>query len=351
MSLSAGGSVQFVFGTSTQYEALKIADKVSPSDIYFLEDTQQIYLGTKLYNTQVLFVETFPELPSQGILYINKSTHETKAWNGSGWNVMIPPVSEILETATSDTSLVTAKAIRDYVTKVHNDAVTDISFARKEKKFTVTYGDNTTSELPLYDLLTGASYNSETGDFTFNVANAEPIVVNLPKENFLSTASFNKKTNLLTLKLVDGTSVKVDLVDLIDVYTAESTSTVELSIVENTVTASVKKSEMEGNILVLNEDGLFVPESLVKAVATSSTATLAVNGEGQLTAEVLISEELNNALVAKQDGLYVPVIDTYTKTEIDEALSLKANKDDVYDKTEVYNKEEVDDFTTWNVLS
>lgn len=341
---TAGGAVQFVFGTSTQYEALKAAGNVKSSDIYFLEDTRQIYLGSKLYNTQVLFVDTFPELPSQGIIYIDKITHETKVWNGSDWNIMIPSISTILEDATIDTNLVTAKAIRDYVLKIHDESVIDMSYNRKAQTFTVTYGDESTTDLVLQDLLVGASYDPETGAFTFNVANGDPIVINAPKENFLASASFNKKTHLLTLKLTDGTSVKVDLIDLIDVYTAENTSSVNLQIVDNVITAEVNKSAQEGNILVLNDDGLFVPKPLVQVVNSSNSLTLTAT-EGNLTGQVKISEEANNALTIKDDGLYVSTPDTYNKQEIDEALAKKANIDDVY------NKQEIDDFTTWNVLS
>lgn len=362
MAITAGEKYHFVFGTAAKFEAIKEAGSVVATDLYFLTDTKQIYVGEDLYTGQVQFVDAFPEAPSQGIIYVNSATHETKVWNGTAWNVMVPAISEVLDAATADTNLVTAKAIKDYVAGVNNEAVADVAYDSAAQKFTVTYGDDSTSEIELKNLLTGAAYNAETAEFTFTVANGDAVTFNIPKENFLSAASFDAATNKLTLTLVDGTAVEVDLKELVDTYTVKSTATVELAMSESgEITANVVKSAGEGNALVLNEDGLFVPEALVKAVANTATVNLAVAEEtGELTAAVNVSAEEGNALVAKEDGLFVAPADLsgiYTKEEVDaelakkadqtavdEALALKANAADVY------TKEEVDAINTWKTI-
>ena len=161
MAITAGQQYQFVFGTSAQFEALKVAGNVTSSNLYFLTDTKQIYVGEDLYTGQVNFVEAFPDAPSQGIIYVHATTHETKVWNGTAWQVMVPAISDVLEAATVDTNLVTAKAIRDYVAGVANELVADVAYDSAAQKFTVTYGDSTTSDLELKNLLTGAAYDAE----------------------------------------------------------------------------------------------------------------------------------------------------------------------------------------------
>ena len=345
MAITNGARIQHVFGTLAQYEALKAAGSLLATDLYFITDTKQIYVGEDLYTGQVQFVSEFPTTPSQGIIYVNGTTHETKVWNGSAWQVMIPAIKSDIATA-ADTDLVNAKAIKDYLAGLTTEAILDVAYSEVTQKFTITYADATTSELALKNLLTGASYNAETAEFTFTVANGDAVTFNIPKENFLSTATFDEATHVLTLTLVDGTEVPVDLKELVDTYTVKSTATVELAMsATGEITANVKKSATEGNALVLNTDGLFVPEALVKSVADTSTVNVEVSEDGELTAEVKISATSGNKLTANEDGLFVAETDLsgyYNKTQVDNALALKANASDVYTKSEVYTKGEVD---------
>ena len=361
MAITAGQNYQFLFGTLAQYEALKVAGTISANDLYFITDTKQIYVGADLYTGQVQFVEAFPESPSQGIIYVNGSTHETKVWNGSAWQIMIPAISETLTEATEDTLLVNAKAIRDYVAGVNNEAVADVAYDAAAQKFTITYGDDSTSELLLKNLITGAAYDGATGNFTFTVANGEAVVINTPKENFLSAASFDEASHILTLTLDDGTTVEVDLKELVDTYTVKATATVELAMSESgEITANVKKSEAEGNALVLNEDGLFIPEALVKSIASTATVELAVSEAGELTANAKISAAEGNALSANEDGLFVAETDLsgyYTKGEADAELAKKADKATTlagYGIADAYTKNEVDEaiaaVNVWKVI-
>ena len=385
MAITVGEHYHFLFGTEAQYKALQTAGSISANDLYFITDTKQLYVGEDLYTGQVKFVDSFPASPSQGIIYVNGATHETKVYAGTEWKTIVPPISTTLDEATVATNLVTAKAIRDFVKGLNDVAVKDVDYSEATQKFTVTYGNGTTSELALKNLITGASYDSTNGDFTFTVANGESIVVNTPKENFLSTASYDGDTHMLTMTLVDGTEVEVDLADLIDTYTVKSSATVELSMTGNEITASVKKSAQAKNALVLNDDGLFVPEALVKSISNTATANLSVSAEGQLTATVNISAVEGNKVVAKEDGIFVAetdlsdyynktevnvelnkkadkattlagygITDAYTKTEVDTELAKKADKTTTlagYGITDAYTKAEVDAFTTWKAMA
>ena len=366
MAITTGSQLTFHAGTLADYKAKKEAGALVANDLYFITDTKELYIGEEKYFEPTEVVSEFPANGAQGKLYINSATFEAKIFNGTEWVVISPAVSTSLDADTTASNIVTAQAVRDYVAAQVQagvgelgNPVKDVAYDSTAQKITLTYNDATTKDIELKELLTGASYDGTTGDFTFTKANGEAVVVNTPKENFLSAAEFNPETNVLTLTLVDGTTVPVELGDLIDVYTVADTDSVDLEMAGNEITANVKLSNAAGNALVIktgDEAGLFVEipdDSLIKSVEDTATVGLAVDEAGALTANVNISAEADNQIVAKEDGIFVAKTDlsAYSTTEqmngaiasaieasegtINEALELKADKADTYTKAEV----------------
>lgn len=162
----------------------------------------------------------------------------------------------------------------DYINRIEDvekTAVKDVSYNKETQKITVTFGDKTTKELTLEDLLTGASYNGETGDFTFTKANGEPVVVNTPKENFLSDVQYDGTTKIITFTMANGSTFEVNISDLIDIYTVKSTNSVEMSIVDgNQISSNVKISDTNNNIISVKDDGIFAEHQDVSHLATKA---------------------------------------------------------------------------------
>lgn len=152
--------------------------------------------------------------------------------------------------------------------------VKNVEYNKTTQKITVTFGDKTTKILTLEELLTGASYDGETGDFTFTKANGEPVVVNTPKENFLSDVQYDGTTKVITFTMSSGSTFEVNVSDLIDVYTVKSTNSVEMSIENgNEISSNVKLSKTEGNIISTKTDGLYAKHQDISHLATKTELT------------------------------------------------------------------------------
>lgn len=153
-------------------------------------------------------------------------------------------------------------------------AVKNVEYNKTTQKITVTFGDKTTKILTLEELLTGASYDGETGNFTFTKANGEPVVVNTPKENFLSDVQYDGTTKIITFTMSSGATFEVNVSDLIDIYTVKSTNSVEMSIENgNEISSNVKVSTTDGNIISVKTDGVYAEHQDISHLATKTELT------------------------------------------------------------------------------
>ena len=322
---------KFHYGLQSAYDAKKAAGSLIADHLYFTSDTLQIYKGENLLSKACEMVEAFPATGAQGRIYVHKTTMEAKVWNGTAFEVVSPAVATTLDDSTALGALITAGAVKTYVDGLvgSDGLVQDVTYDKEAQKITITYADASTKEIALENLLTGASYDAKTGDFTFTKANGESVVVNTPVENFLKSASYNKDTHVLTMTLENGTTVECNLEDLIDTYTAKATDSIDMHINGKEISADIKISSAANNVLEVKtgeEAGLYVAapaEALVKAVENTSTVNLNVDAAGKLTAAVNVSQEAGNKVVAKDDGLFVAETDLsnyYTKAEVDAAI-------------------------------
>jgi hypothetical protein len=311
---------QLHLGTQAAFDAKKLAGTLVANDLYFIEDSQVVYMGEKLLSAAAELVSSFPAAGVQGKIYINSDSLEAKVWNGAEWTVISPAVSTTLNTDTAAGALVTASAIRAYVSgAVGNDG-----------------------------LVADVTYAADTAVLTVAKADGSSTTINLPKENFLSSAAYDSTTHILTMTLVDDTKVTVNLEELIDVYTAGNTATVNMGLKDGQFTADVNLSKEANNALVAKEDGLHVDisgkqDNLSEAqlAATNSGATKTkIDAYDTHVADttIHITAAERTAWNAKADAS-----DVYTKSEVDTELAKKADASSVYAKSETYTQTEVDD--------
>lgn len=249
---------------------------------------------------------------------------------------------ETLETNTTDNT--------DRITDLEKTAVKNVEYSKETQKITVTFGDTTTKILTLEQLLTGASYDGDTGNFKFTRANGEPVVVNTPKENFLSDVQYDGVTKVITFTMSSGATFEVNVSDLIDIYTVKSTNSVDMSIENgNKISSNVKVSATDGNIISVKTDGIYAKHQDISHLATKNEVNTKVDTATFTTelAKKADKTDVETELAKKVDtttyttGLATKVDKVEGKslienTEIERLKTLK-NYDDTQIKTDITN--------------
>lgn len=253
------------FVTRAVYDAADSTEK-SADKLFFLSDTHEIYRGTENFTESVILYSEEPTVKAVGKLYVNSNTLEGRIWNGTAWTTVIQPVQAAI--VSGDTAKpVSSKAVEDYVgneiKKVtgSGDLIAGLAYTKATNKFTVTKADKTTEEIELTGVAADLVYDKTTGLLQVKNASGTTIGtgINLDLERFVSEASYDDTEHKIILKFNDSSDpLSIDVGDLIDTYTAKSTSTVKLTVTGNEFAAEAIVATTEGNMLQATESGLFV---------------------------------------------------------------------------------------------
>lgn len=261
--------LNWYFITSAQYKAAESKDSES---LYFLSDTKEIYRGADPFTQSVIFYSELPTTPAVGQLYVDSATLEGKTYTGTEWKTVIKPVAD---TVTVDgTNPVSGKAVAAYVTEALKTsaaeaqaAFKDASYDKTTNKFTFTTNSGNTKEVEITNLPVDMAFTKDasTGvgllqmkDKTGNLIGTG---VNLDLERFVKAGEYDTETKKITLYFDDDKTdkVEIDASALVDIYTGEATSTASVSVSkDNKISVTVKASEIEGNLVQVKEDGLYV---------------------------------------------------------------------------------------------
>lgn len=243
----------------------------TPKDghMYFLSDTREIYRGSDPFTESVvMYTGTLPTSPALNRLYINSETLEGKIWQGAlnGWITVIQAVSD---TVIDQAKLpVSGKAVIAYVAAeiskmaTAKDSVSALSWDSAEHLLTVTKGDNSSENIIFDGLGVSLQYSASTGELSMLDANGNALgdAIKLDLERFVSSGEYNvnEKTIYLYFNAEKTDYVTIPVEDLVDIYQVESSNTLNLSVAGNTITGSVKISTASGNLITVDENGLYV---------------------------------------------------------------------------------------------
>lgn len=251
------------------YKALKVKDVES---LYFIEETGEIYRGEVPFTQSCEFysaAKARPAVGGLGKLYIDETTLAGSVWTGSAYKEIIKPVDT--EVKAGSENLVTSGAVAAYVGATVGDGikkvVKTVEWVEAEAALKVTLQDATSSKVPLTKIATKLAYDGATGKITLSDAAGTTLSeANIPLDNFVKSGSYDTATKSIVLVMQNGDSVSIPAADLIDIYTGGATTSATVAVSnKNEITATVKVSAEEGNLLSVAADGLKVVADGTKA--------------------------------------------------------------------------------------
>ena len=269
-------------------------------------------------STKVLTLPVVTEVAEDGTVVTQDVTIDFKA-NVAGAIVDV--------TATADTETEAAKytfafydAAGNAQTKtVYETGVRKVALGSTADKVAVTTA-GTNGAFTTTEFVIGAgnvknpTYDADTRKITLPVLQADgttqALEINLGKDMVVTSGVYNQDTQEIELTLTDGSLVKIPAASLVDVYTGDATATVTVTVSDdNVITAAVKISTVEGNLVKQDENGLYVVESdfvatkqliadAEKAAKDHADAKVKAEEEARIAADNAEVEARNAAITA-----------------------------------------------------
>lgn len=268
MSTSTGKpELKYFVGTRDQYDYLVQKGKILDSYLVFLSDTHEIYKGLNRYSVDNFIITTkVPDNPRPNILYcINgnlKMFSEDK-----GWINISKPFSLNIDSDSDNTTVPTSKAVIDAINEalsnLHISQDGNVTGITSTEIGTITVEKNSGNmNVPIKGVLVSPSYDEETRVLTIPVMGSKnPFQISFGQDIHVESGYFNKINNTLQLTRSDGEVISIEMPQQLpssfDIVPKE-TSTISMVIEDGSISAEVKISKEEGNIIETKEDGLYV---------------------------------------------------------------------------------------------
>ena len=163
-----------------------------------------------------------------------------------------------------------------------------------------TDGVMTTSEIVIgAGSVMNPAYDADSRKITLPVMQADgttqDLEIALGKDMVVTSGTYNEETHEIELTLTDGTIVKIPAAELVDVYTGIATATVIVTVSsDNKISAAVKISTVEGNLLKTDENGLYVSEAdftATKQLISDAESAAKAHADQKVAAEVTARDE------------------------------------------------------------
>lgn len=284
--------------TKEAYNLAREDSSLSDSSLYFISDTHELFKGENAFTEAFRFYTgEKPTTPAVGVIYFNTATLAGSVYNGTSWSDVILPVQVTLDQA-NQTLPVSGKAVADFVQDQIESVtggsavVKNVTYNSTDVKLTVVKGDDSTTDIVLNGIGVSLNYDSETGALTLKDKSGATLgqTINLALERFVQSAEYDHEARTITLTFNDDQSpITIDVGDLVDTYTVGDTSTVDLTMSGNNITAAVKVSATAGNIIQASEDGLYaaatdISGKMDKLTAEDASEVIIVGANGNASA-------------------------------------------------------------------
>jgi hypothetical protein len=301
--------VKFVSTSASGYASITTPDN---NTLYFLEDTKDLYKGSvKFTGAVVVYSGARPASGEDSKLYVSTagsaSIYTGGAWVDVAGNGSVEVSQTVLDGETPTTQAVSGAAVKSYVEGLDYaasaDVVTDVAYdsATKAVKFTK---NGVESSLPLTKLGSTLAYNGATGVVSLkDSAGTELSTINIPLDNFIKSGEYDSATHALVFTLQDDSTITIPAADLVNLYDATDTNSVDVTIQSNaggnnTISASVKISAVANNVVTVKSDGLHVDKAVVQTIGIAADVGKIVTLDA--TGKIVVGTGTVSALATKQ---------------------------------------------------
>lgn len=295
------------------YANYKVITTKQPDALYFCTDNGKLFRGEVDFTDSfvALAASALPQTGVPGKIYYETDTKKFKTWISTGYVEIGNPIDIVgdstthtLSNASSDEHVPSSKNVWLYGQAIKaeviggSDVVSNVTAdATDAAKIVVTYGDDSTNSVTIPGVITGIiadatdsasfivtdsadatskvtlngvvttpTWNETQLKLTLPVVGGDAIEVNIPKDIFLESGSYDATNKQIVLVLNDSSSTEIrfSVNDLIPVYVAKDTTTVDMDVAFNSTTgqydiaADVNISATTGNIITIVDDGLYV---------------------------------------------------------------------------------------------
>lgn len=257
---------EFFVGTREQFDYLVGVGKILDTYIIFLTDTHELYKGTNRYSADNLIIATSaPINPREEVMYcINGILKIYNATNG--WIEISKSFALKIDSESDDTTVPTSKAVKDAIdeaiSNLHISEIGAVSGITSTEIGTITVTkDSKATYVPIKGVVVSPSYDVDTRTLTLPVmGNDNPFQISFAEDVHITTGFYNQLNNSIQLTRSDGEIISIELPTVpttFDVIPKE-TSTITISIVDGIISAEVRISKEDGNIIEVKDDGLYV---------------------------------------------------------------------------------------------
>lgn len=257
-------------------------------------------------------VTALPTKDIEDIIYILSTNNIGYIYVNNAWKPLIyPKVDTINESTPSTNKLTSEKAVTDFVSKkiteanTNSDAkyVTNVTYNKTNGNINIVK-EKSSSNIVLEGLIHNPTFDANTRTFTFPIfGQATPLKVSLGKDIFIDPTKDNKynpTTGNIELFLNDGSIISIPAKELVDVYKAESTSTIQTEVTANNIIKSnIRISKKANNALSIiplttgkeTEYGLYVEnKDFQPSIDRSLQSAKSYTDQKELDIRTLISE-------------------------------------------------------------
>lgn len=274
--------VYFAFTKNqSKYDSLETKDA---NTLYFIQDSQRVYKGGIDITQSIKIVNSYDATPGSGIfenkIYVNPNTLEARVAHNGVWYNIIPKrvtTSEEIESTENKDAFTTSSAVKEFVSdkfdqyKISKDHIQDIAFDSISGNVIVTFGDESTKNVTLSNVVHHATFNENTCIFKISQYGKPDMELDFSTFDGLIDARYESDhvfsdgrigpAIVLVVQHYGGldSEVVLDASPFIWVYQGGQTENIQIDISDDLqVTGNVIISDKPGNALESTRRGLYV---------------------------------------------------------------------------------------------